>query len=107
VLMLCLQYWVGSLFNVKIVGTTNAFAAGWGNMGGGATALIMPAVFDGLRNGLGNQFAAWRWAFFVPGALHVITGVAVLLFGQVMRSCALCTVAPRSSVATNVEIVPA
>lgn len=76
------QFWCGVLFNVKIVGTANAFSAGWGNMGGGATALIMPAVFDGLRRGMGDEFAAWRWAFFVPGALHIISGAACLFFGQ-------------------------
>jgi len=29
------------MFNTKLVGTANAFAAGWGNMGGGAAHFIM------------------------------------------------------------------
>jgi nitrate/nitrite transporter NarK len=28
------------MFNVKIVGTANAIAAGWGNMGGGACHFV-------------------------------------------------------------------
>ena len=39
------QFWCSSMFNTKIVGTANALAAGWGNMGGGATAFILPWVY--------------------------------------------------------------
>ncbi|KAL3630996.1 hypothetical protein CASFOL_023980 [Castilleja foliolosa] len=39
------QFWMSSLFSSGVVGTANGVAAGWGNLGGGATQLIMPLVF--------------------------------------------------------------
>jgi len=35
------QFWTSNMFNTKLVGTANAFAAGWGNMGGGAAHFVM------------------------------------------------------------------
>lgn len=41
------QFWCSVMFNARIVGTANAVAAGWGNMGAGLTHLIMPYIFSG------------------------------------------------------------
>jgi nitrate/nitrite transporter NarK len=49
----CCQYWCTAMFSPNVVGTANAFAGGWGNLGGGATQLVCPAVLETSKS---------RWA---------------------------------------------
>lgn len=59
------------MFARNCVGTANATAAGWGNLGGGAAQLLLPlltAAFVAL--GVGDYWA-WRLATVVPGLLLI------------------------------------
>ena len=70
------QYHTSVMFAPNIVGTANATAAGWGNLGGGVTQMAMPLLFSALL-GLGVGAAwGWRMAMFVPGFLMLLTGIA-------------------------------
>lgn len=76
------QFWCTSMFNTKVVGTANALAAGWGNMGGGFTHFLMPLVFDGIVRAGSPSFQAWRWAFFVPASFQVLLTICTMALAQ-------------------------
>ncbi|KAB1202708.1 High affinity nitrate transporter 2.5 [Morella rubra] len=78
------QFWMSSMFSAPVVGAANGFAGGWGNLGGGASQLIMPLVFGIIRDISVTKFTAWRIAFFIPGLFQTISAFAVLIFGQDM-----------------------
>ncbi|KAK9108137.1 hypothetical protein Syun_024148 [Stephania yunnanensis] len=76
------QFWMSSMFSASVVGTANGIAAGWGNLGGGATQLIMPLVYELIRKIGATEFTAWRIAFFIPATFQTLTAFCVLIFGQ-------------------------
>ena len=70
------QYHTSVMFAPNCVGTANATSAGWGNLGGGVTQMIMPLVFAGFV-GLGySSFWSWRLSMVVAGAVCFLTGIA-------------------------------
>ncbi|XP_058091900.1 high affinity nitrate transporter 2.5-like [Magnolia sinica] len=76
------QFWMSSMFSAPVVGIANGFSGGWGNLGGGATQLIMPLVYSLICHLGATSFTAWRIAFFIPATFQVLTAFAVLAFGQ-------------------------
>lgn len=76
------QYHTSVMFAPNVVGTANATSAGWGNLGGGMTQMVMPVLFAGMV-GLGASDAlGWRLAIVVAGALCMATGVAYFFLTQ-------------------------
>ncbi|MEO6285902.1 MAG: NarK family nitrate/nitrite MFS transporter [Dyadobacter sp.] len=63
------QYHTSVMFDKKIVGTANAVAGGWGNLGGGVTNMVMPLVFAGFVSMGYLPESAWRIAMVIPGVM--------------------------------------
>lgn len=76
------QYHTSVMFAPNVVGTANATTAGWGNMGGGVTQMVMPLVLT-LFLMLGvNEAMGWRAAMVVPGVGLLLTGFAYYFLTQ-------------------------
>jgi NNP family nitrate/nitrite transporter-like MFS transporter len=74
------QYHTSVMFAPNVVGTANATTAGWGNLGGGVTQMVMPLIFSAfLSLGL-NAFWGWRLSMVVPGVALLLSGLAYYLF---------------------------
>jgi MFS transporter, NNP family, nitrate/nitrite transporter len=74
------QYHTSMMFAPNVVGTANATTAGWGNLGGGVTQMVMPLIFA-LFIGLGFvSSSAWRLAMVVPGVALIITAALYFFF---------------------------
>ncbi len=70
------QYHTSVMFAPNCVGMANATSAGWGNMGGGATQLVMPLVFALFVGTFGFSAAmGWRLSMVTAGAICLLTGV--------------------------------
>ncbi|KAK1425886.1 hypothetical protein QVD17_21248 [Tagetes erecta] len=79
------QFWMSSMFSPNVVGTANGLSGGWGNLGGGATQLIMPLVYSLIHTNIGStKFTAWRVAFFIPAFFQMLSAYAIFFLGQDM-----------------------
>jgi len=71
------QYHTSLMFAPHCVGTANATAAGWGNLGGGVTQLAMPLLFGLFVSVLGlSAYAGWRVSMLLAGSICFLTAVA-------------------------------
>ncbi|WP_303922224.1 MFS transporter [Draconibacterium sediminis] len=74
------QFHTSLMFAPNVVGTANATTAGWGNLGGGVTQMVMPLIFSAfVAIGYSNT-SSWRYAMIVPGILMIIMGLVYYKF---------------------------
>ena len=90
------QYHTSVMFAPNVVGTANATTAGWGNLGGGVTQLVMPIVLGVLTVGAYVPFTdirflpgfglsddvGWRLAMVLAGLMCAAVGVAYYFLTQ-------------------------
>jgi NNP family nitrate/nitrite transporter-like MFS transporter len=69
------QYHTSVMFAPEVVGTANAMTAGWGNLGGGATQIVMPLLFGCFLSAGLTPFWGWRLSMAVVGAAMLVMGV--------------------------------
>jgi NNP family nitrate/nitrite transporter-like MFS transporter len=70
------QYHTSVMFAPNVVGTANATTAGWGNLGGSVTQMVMPLLFTGFVALGAGAWWSWRMAMFVPGVMMFLAGIA-------------------------------
>jgi MFS transporter, NNP family, nitrate/nitrite transporter len=70
------------MFAPNVVGTANATTAGWGNLGGGVTQMVMPLVLAAVLTLGVSEAAGWRVAMIVPGAALLLMGIAYYFLTQ-------------------------
>src|ERR1041384_159253 len=67
------QFHTSQMFKGNIVGTANAVAGGWGNLGGGVTNLVMPLIAAAFVSlGYVDKANSWRYAMIIPGAILLV-----------------------------------
>ncbi len=76
------QYHTSVMFAPGVVGTANAAAAGWGNLGGGVTQMAMPLLFAMFVSMGAGQRLGWRLAMIVPAIIMFATGIAYYFLTQ-------------------------
>src|SRR5687768_16773386 len=74
------QYHTSVMFAPNVVGTANAMAAGWGNMGGGVTLLVMTLVFAAFTGMDYLSTEAWRYSMILPGLALFVMGFVYYYF---------------------------
>ncbi|WP_202915874.1 MFS transporter [Pontibacter pamirensis] len=74
------QYHTTVMFAPNVVGTANATTAGWGNLGGGVTQMVMPLIFAAFVGAGYAQGFAWRYAMVVPGIAMILCGIAYYFY---------------------------
>jgi NNP family nitrate/nitrite transporter-like MFS transporter len=74
------QYHTSVMFAPNVVGTANATVAGWGNMGGGATLIMMPLIFAAFVSAGYMDEQAWRYAMVIPGVALFFMGFIYFFF---------------------------
>lgn len=76
------QFHTTLMFAPNCVGTANATTAGWGNLGGGVTQMVMPLLMSFMTFLTASETLGWRLAMVVAGAICFVTGIAYYFLTQ-------------------------
>lgn len=76
------QYHTSIMFAPNVVGTANAAAAGWGNLGGGVTQMVMPLLFTAFVSLGAGAWWGWRLAMALSGLAMLACGIAYYALTQ-------------------------
>ncbi|HLU11064.1 MAG TPA: MFS transporter, partial [Oceanobacillus sp.] len=76
------QFHTSIMFAPNVVGTANATTAGWGNLGGGVTQVVMPQIFLVVVAIVGGEALGWRVAMAIPGIALFLMGIAYYFLTQ-------------------------
>lgn len=76
------QYHTSVMFAPNCVGTANATTAGWGNLGGGVTQMVIPLILTAVLSFGVDKFLGWRLAMIIPGIALFIMGFVYCFLTQ-------------------------
>lgn len=76
------QYHTSVMFAPNCVGAANATTAGWGNLGGGVTQMVMPLIFTAVLSFGVDKFLGWRLAMIIPGVALFLMGFVYYFITQ-------------------------
>lgn len=76
------QYHTSAMFGSNVIGSANAIAAGWGNLGGGLAQLIMPLIFAGFIALGFTDSLAWRYSMLIPGVSMLLMSFVYYKYTQ-------------------------
>ena len=86
------QYWTSSMFTREISGTANSLAAGWGNLGGGVTQIVMGSalfplfklIYKEIEDDTADTSAdkAWRTVCIAPATISLVMAVLVVKYAD-------------------------
>jgi len=74
--------WCTHMFTKQVCGTANGFAAGWGNVGIGASILVTGSVlFPLFKLGMSTELA-WRTVCIVPALISTTFAIVLVIFSD-------------------------
>ena len=84
-----MQYWTSSMFTKEVAGTANSLAAGWGNLGGGITQILIGSILLPLFKVIYGETdpsepaeKSWRTVCVVPGFICCVLAFCLVRYSD-------------------------